>query len=1295
MNRRLPLYLFLFLLIATTLSAQQKYSSYVNLFIGTSGHGHMYPGATLPFGMVQVSPDNGTSGWDWCSGYHYSDNKIIGFSHTHLSGTGIGDLCDISLMPMYGQPSDTLPVKTSFSHTNEKAKPGYYTVLLDNGIGVSLTASKHTGIQQYSFPAKVIPQVKLDLGWAINWDTAKQTQLHKVNDSLFTGYRFSNGWSKNQKVYFAIQFNRKAAQVDSIRYKQGQGLVVFFRFAGNPSILEARVAISNNSITGALTNLQETVKRSFTAVQQEAEAIWEKQLAAITIRSFDRDVLVNFYTALYHTYLTPVLYSDASEKNRYTTFSLWDTFRAANPLLSLTQPGIVKDIINSFLSFYDEKGLLPVWDLMNRETNTMTGYHAVAVIADAILKNTSGFDWEKAYKAMIASAMQDQRGSAAYRKYGYVPQDKHGWSVTITLEYAYDDWCIAQVAKKLGKEKDYLEFSKRAIYYRSLFDESTGFFRAKNSDGQFVKSFDPYYSEHGFEGQFIEGNAWQHSWFVPHNVEDLIRLHGGLSKFLTKLDSLWTVSTSVTGNNASADITGMIGQYAHGNEPSHHIAYLYAAAGLPHKTAEKVRQITTTLYKNSTDGLCGNEDCGQMSAWYVFNVLGFYPMNPSSGNYYFGSPLINEAAIRLPGGRILRVVVKNNSYANPYISSINLNGKPYFKNYISHSDLIKGGSLTITMGKEPVIHTDVLVIGGSTGGIAAGIQSARMGVKTLIMEETPWLGGMLSAAGVTATDGNHNLPSGIWEEFRQALYRHYHTRNLNTGWVSNTLFEPYVADSIFKAWASKEKDLAVQYGWYFDSALVAKGKIYGARFINEKKEHITVLANIVVDGTDLGDVYANAGAGYDVGMEDPSYSGEKEAPGKNNIIQDLTWAAALKDYGKYAPTSILIRKDQFNEASLREFDCSTRDAPCPEGKPYNAGTQKVLDYGKLPNGKYMLNWPAHGNDYFQNGIDIKPINRYAFYAPARKQTLAFLYYIQQQLGFTHIGLDTSEFPSKDHLALMPYHREGRRLKGLVRFSLPHMNHTFEQEQPLYRTGIAVGDYPVDHHHGKNPYTPVIHFPAVNSFTIPLGALIPQTLNGMVVCEKGISVSNLANGSTRLQPCVLLTGQAAGILAALAVRQHQEPRFVAVRAVQSELLRQKAFLLPYVDVLPSDPAFESVQRIGATGILRGTGKKEGWANKTYFYPDSLCNGAALISDLKAWVSDLPLPVLGNSVKFSDIVSLHKLFSTIDPGISAKTPVNTYGDNPLTRKQVAILLDTYCNPFAYTINHEGKWNKEIKH
>ncbi|MEY2902210.1 MAG: hypothetical protein RLY89_1316 [Bacteroidota bacterium] len=590
--------------------------------------------------------------------------------------------------------------------------------------------------------------------------------------------------------------------------------------------------------------------------------------------------------------------------------------------------------------------------------------------------------------------------------------------------------------------------------------------------------------------------------------------------------------------------------------------------------------------------------------------------------------------------------------------------------------------------------TSILVVGGSTGGTAAAIQSARMGVPTILVESTAWLGGMLSAAGVTATDGNHLLPSGIWEEFRQALYQHYGTKKLNTGWVSNTLFEPYVADSIFKAWAAKEKNLTIVYGWYFDSAFVQKGKIKAVRFINAQKKYWTIQAKIVVDGTDLGDVYANAGAGFDLGMESAIYSGEKEAPGTNNIIQDLTWAATLQDYGTKASDKILIKKESFDWNSLKEFDCSTSEAPCPFGKPYEANTQKVLDYGKLPKGKYMLNWPAHGNDYFIDGVNIKPIDREAFYLPAKKHTLAFVYYLQNTLGFKNIGLDTTQFPSKDHLALMPYHREGRRLKGVVRLSLPHMNHPFEQDQALYRTGIAVGDYPVDHHHGKNPAAPKIYFPGIYSFNIPLGALIPEKLNGMVVCEKGISVSNLANGSTRLQPCVLLTGQSAGALAALAIQTHQEPRQVPVRTVQKVLLDSKTFLMPYMDVAVSDPAFAAIQRIGTTGVLKGLGKNEGWANKTYFQPDSLCVAKNLLEDLAAFLPGMQLP--NSHQQYVDenlLMTIHQALAKQLKDIPGP-PTTLATSIPMNRKAVASWLDKYCQLFSISINHQGKWIAEIK-
>ena len=510
------------------------------------------------------------------------------------------------------------------------------------------------------------------------------------------------------------------------------------------------------------------------------------------------------------------------------------------------------------------------------------------------------------------------------------------------------------------------------------------------------------------------------------------------------------------------------------------------------------------------------------------------------------------------------------------------------------------------------LTTQVLVVGGTTGGTAAGIQAARSGANTLIIEQTNILGGMLTAAGVSCTDGNHLLASGIWEELRQALYKHYGTTNLESGWVSNTCFEPHVADSIFKGWAAAEKNLQVWYGWYLDKAITQGNTVTGAEFVNLSGERIRVLATVTIDATELGDVYANAGAGFYLGTDDPAQTGESMAPGKTNILQDLTWAAILQDYGKQADKT--IEKPAGYDAT--QYNCSTADAPCVLGKPYALHTQQVLDYGKLTtldtlHPKYMLNWPAHGNDYYLNVVNSKPIERERYYVQARNHTLGFIYFIQTTLGFTHIGLATDEL--HNGLAWVPYNREGRRLKGLVQLTINAIQDPFKYS--LYRTGIAVGDYPVDHHHGK--YTgklPKIRFPKIPSFNIPLGALIPAKTAGLVVCEKGISVSNIANGTTRLQPVVLLTGQAAGVLAAQSVLQQKQPHEIDVRAVQDELLHIKCYLMPYADVSPADDAWEAIQRTGAMGILKGIGISEGWANKTLFYPDSIIAEKELLQGL---------------------------------------------------------------------------------
>jgi predicted alpha-1,2-mannosidase len=702
---------------------KEKLFEYVNPMIGTGAHGHTYPGATLPFGLVQLSPDNGKSGWDWCSGYHYSSDTIAGFSHTHLSGTGIGDLCDISVLPIKGIAA-AQPYYATFNHQQETAKPGYYQVLLQNGnINAELTTSIRTGMHRYTFQEGGKSAIQLNLGFSINWDRTSDCYLQKINDTLLVGYRYSTGWAKEQKVYFAIHLNKPLNSLTTFVNKEkrfgkevkGNNVLAFIEYdsltAGEQ--IQMKVALSFASIEAAYQTLAEIDHWIFDKQVFEAQSIWETELRKVQIKTDDEVLKEKFYTAVYHTYLAPVIYSDRFGQYKGTSgtvkqgkmmmsvHSLWDTFRAQNPWLTITQTEIVPSIINSYLAFYEEYGLLPVWDLHFNETNTMTGYHAVPVIADAILKGIEGFNYQKAYEAMKKSSNQQIRGSNFFREYGYIPQDKYGQSVTNTLEYAYDDWCIAQVARRLGYNGEYREYMKRASAWKKIFDRKTGFMRAKNSDGKWVEPFDPYYADHDTDkAAYTEGNAWQHSFFVPHDVYSLINLHRGVKKFTDKLDSLFTTSSQIKGENASPDISGLIGQYAHGNEPSHHIAYLYNYAGEPHKTADRVHQIAT-LYTNQPDGLCGNEDCGQMSAWYVFSVLGFYPVNPASGQYVIGSPFAKESFMLLPQGKVFQIVASNLSSTNRYIVSATLNGKAYTASFINHDDLMNGGVLVLQMGNKP------------------------------------------------------------------------------------------------------------------------------------------------------------------------------------------------------------------------------------------------------------------------------------------------------------------------------------------------------------------------------------------------------------------------------------------------------------------------------------------------------------------------------------------------------------------------------------------------------------------
>lgn len=699
------------------LNAQQL-TKFVDPFLGTGGHGHTYPGAVVPFGMVQLSPDNGDEGWDWCSGYHYSSKTIAGFSHTHLSGTGIGDWCDISVLPL----TDTAEIrkhriKVPFNHSNESATPGYYQVKLDNGINCEMTASQRIGHHKYTFPGNNA-WLRLDMGFAINWDKSTDGMLQVIDDHTIVGYRYSTGWAKGQKVYFAASFSAPIRQHlfinDTARTgKTAFGKLVKLALQFSSTEVEARVALSSVSTANALQELKRGQQQSFNDRRRQATKQWESELQKIKINTNDTALATKFYTALYRTCLAPLTHSDADGsyqthdnqlrkfnkgQTKYTIFSQWDVFRALNPLFTLTQTERLPDMINSMLQFYEDNGLLPVWDISTWEANTMTGYHSIPIITDAMLKGIRGFDYEEAYAAMRKSAFQQQRGTPEYIRYGYLPQDKHGWSVTITLEYAFDDWCIAQVARLLGKKDDYQLFMRRAGSYKQLFDRKTGFFRSKGSEGRFIDPFDPLLSEHGFEGQYIEGTAWQHSFFVPHDISGLATLHGGKERLVAKLDELFNAPSELHGENVSADVSGLIGQYAHGNEPSHHIIYMYTLLGQPQKAARWIRVVADSMYQTGPDGLSGNDDCGQMSAWYIWSALGMYPMNPASGEYVFGFPLVRTAEIQLPNKKSLRIRVTGaaTNRANR-IASVRFNGKDLPVTKINHNQLLQGGLLELQL----------------------------------------------------------------------------------------------------------------------------------------------------------------------------------------------------------------------------------------------------------------------------------------------------------------------------------------------------------------------------------------------------------------------------------------------------------------------------------------------------------------------------------------------------------------------------------------------------------------------
>lgn len=706
----------------------QDYLKYVNPFIGTGGHGHTYPGATAPFGMVQVSPDTRLEGWDGCSAYHYSDSLLYGFSHTHLSGTGVSDYGDILLMPTVGTVTlnngadGKLGYRSAFSHDTETAKAGFYSVdLTSYNIHAKLTASKRVAYHQYTFPKSKDANIIIDL---LHRDKVLEASLKVVSDTEIEGYRISDAWAKEQHVYFVAQFSKPFKQfglaLDDLikigaKELKGTNVKGYVKFdADTNEVIMVKVAISAVSIEGARKNLEEESPKDWNLekiveVMEDNVGNWQQQLNKIQIEGGTEDQKTIFYTALYHTMLAPNLYTDTNGKyrgmdnqihtakgfDRYTVFSLWDTYRAANPLYTLIEPKRTNDFIRTFLSQYREGGIMPIWELASNYTGCMIGYHAIPVIADAYRKGIRDYDVELAFEAMKHSAEQNHLGLDAYKTLGYIPSESESESVSKTLEYAYDDWCIAQMAKDLGKTEDYEYFLKRSQSYKNIFDPSTQFMRAKLNH-TWWQPFDP--AEVNFN--YTEANAWQYSYYVPQDIAGFIQLLGGKSVLEARLDALFGAESATSGRE-QADITGLIGQYAHGNEPSHHIAYLYNYVGKPWKTQEKVRQIMEEMYHNAPDGLSGNEDCGQMSAWYVLSAMGFYPVTPAQNVYAIGSPLFDKVMLNLEDGKQFVIEAKNNSRQNKYIQRATFNDQIFTASFLRHEDIMRGGVLVFEMGDQP------------------------------------------------------------------------------------------------------------------------------------------------------------------------------------------------------------------------------------------------------------------------------------------------------------------------------------------------------------------------------------------------------------------------------------------------------------------------------------------------------------------------------------------------------------------------------------------------------------------
>lgn len=708
-------------------------TQFVDPRIGSGGHGHVFYGANVPYGFIQLGPTSIPQSWDWVSGYHVSDSTVIGFPHTHLSGTGIGDLHDINVMPVVGEVTysrgDASSYKTGlWSYSNrskEVVTPGYYRTHLSRyNVDVELTATKRVGFHKYTFLGNESPAIVFDMVNGGCWDKTTEAVIRVVNDSTVSGYRYSKGWADDQRVFFRAEFSRKFDNVEFIvndSVKEGdmaKGAQLFARVnfaAGNQEPVYMKVALSPTSEEGAQLNMQTELSGwDFEKTIADAKAAWNKELNKVKVYTTDEASKKIFYTSLYHTLFAPSEFCDVNgdyygaDKQmhkdegfvNYTTFSLWDTYRAAQPLMTILHPEKMSDIINTMLHIHQQQGKLPVWHLMGCETNCMVGNPGVPVVADAILKDIKGFDTELAFKALKESSMLPERGMEHRIEYGFIPADKMMEAIAYDMEYAIADWAVAQAAQKLGKQEDYEYFLKRSKSYKNYFDASTGFMRGKMLDGSWRTPFSPYASSHR-EDDYCEGNAWQYTWLVPHDVEGLVECFGSKEAFVNKLDSLFLANGDM-GEASSPDISGLIGQYAHGNEPSHHTVYLYTLVGQPWKTADRIKEILHTMYTDQPDGLSGNEDVGQMSAWYILSSFGFYQVEPAGGKFVFGYPNFDKVEIAVPAGKFV-IERENKGQQNNYIQGIVFNGTEYKKPWIEYADIMKGGELKFLMGDEPVV----------------------------------------------------------------------------------------------------------------------------------------------------------------------------------------------------------------------------------------------------------------------------------------------------------------------------------------------------------------------------------------------------------------------------------------------------------------------------------------------------------------------------------------------------------------------------------------------------------------